>query len=65
MFRANAAKAGMRPREAQLGRYRKTYSLVLKNPRWLKKPVRYEHPYGAVIWVKLDGRIERAIRAQL
>jgi len=64
-FRSNAAKAGMRPREAQLGHYRMTYAWVLKSPRRLKKPVRYQHPSGAVIWVKLDARVERAVQAQL
>ncbi len=65
LFRANAAKAGMRPSEAQLGHYAKTYAWVLKSPKRLEKPVRYQHPSGAVIWVKLESRVERAIRAQL
>jgi hypothetical protein len=64
-FRTNAAKAGMRPTEAKIGHYAKTYAWVLKGPRRLEKPTRYRHPSGAVIWVKLDSRVERAIRAQL
>ena len=65
MFRKNAAKAGMRPNEAQLGHYPTTYAWVLANPKRLGKPVPYKHPSGAVIWVSLDGKIERAIRRQL
>jgi hypothetical protein len=65
MFRKNAAKAGMRPSEARLGHYPITYAWVLANPKRLRKPVPYSHPSGAVIWVKLDGRIQRAIRRQL
>jgi hypothetical protein len=64
-FRTNAAKAGMGRSEARLGHYAKTYAWVLKSPRRLKKPVRYQHPPGAVIWVKLDGRVEHAIRMEL
>jgi hypothetical protein len=61
-FRRNAAKAGMRPREAVLGRYRKTYAWVLAKPKRLKKPIAYKHPNGAVIWVILGKAAERAVR---
>jgi len=64
-FRTNAAKAGMLPSEAQLGHYAKTYAWVLQSPRRLEKPVRYQHPAGAVIWVRLASAVECAIRAQL
>lgn len=64
-YRKNAAKAGMRPSEARLGRYRNTYAWVMAKPHYLKKPVPYKHPSGAVIWVCLDGKVERAIRNQL
>jgi len=63
-FRKNSAKAGMRPSEAQLGYYRQTYAWVLAKPKYLKKPVPYEHPSGAVIWVTLDRSVERRIQAQ-
>lgn len=33
--------------------YKKTYAWVLKNPVRYKKPLPYEHPLGAVIWVNL------------
>ena len=65
MFRQNAAKAGMRPGEARLGHYRNTYAWLLANPRFLTNPVPYQHPSGAVIWVNLDGKVERIIRKQL
>lgn len=65
MFRENAAKAAMLPSEAKLGSYAKTYAWVLANPKYLKKPVPYKHPSGAVIWVCLEESIERAIRRQL
>jgi hypothetical protein len=64
-FRKNAKKAGMRPSEATLGYYRQTYAWVLEKPRMLKRPVQYQHPAGAVIWVKLAPGVEREIRKQL
>lgn len=36
-----------------VARYRKAYAWVLANPRRLKRPARYRHPSGAVIWVNL------------
>ena len=35
--------------------YPKTYAWVLKNARPAKEPIPYNHPMGAVIWVKLAG----------
>ena len=64
-FRKNAKRAGMRPSEAELGYYRQTYAWVLEKPRLLKKPVPYEHPPGAIIWVTLDETVEREILKQL
>jgi hypothetical protein len=61
-FRKNAEKAGLRPNEAQLGYYLNTYAWVLANIRLLEKPVPYVHPSGAVIWVRLEGDTEHAIR---
>jgi hypothetical protein len=63
-FRKNARKAGMRPSEATLGYYRQTYAWVFEKPRLLKQPVPYQHPSGAVIWVKLDGKVQRKILEQ-
>ena len=64
-FRKNAAKAGMRPNEAELGWYQNTYAWVFSNPRRLKDPVPYKHPAGAVIWVNLDSNLQQAIQKQL
>jgi hypothetical protein len=61
VFRKNAAKAGMTPSEAKLGHYRNTYAWVLANPRCFAKPLPYKHPSGAVIWVLLDGDVQKAI----
>jgi hypothetical protein len=50
--RRHCVKAGHIP--SVLGRYRKVYAWVLSKARRLKKPVRYRHPSGAVIWVNLN-----------
>ena len=42
--------------------YPRTYAWVLRGARRLHKPVRYEHPSGAVIWVNLSSRVATAIR---
>ena len=64
-FRKNANKAGMRPSEAMVRPYRQTYGWVLEKPRTLDKPVPYKHPSGAIIWVRLDPKVERQILKQL
>jgi hypothetical protein len=64
-FRKNAKKGGMRPNEAKLGWYRQTYAWVLEKPHYLKRPVPYRHPSGAVIWVRLNDSIEREIFEEL
>jgi len=33
--------------------YQKTYAWVLTNAKRLRVPIPYQHPQGAVIWVKL------------
>lgn len=33
--------------------YKKTYAWVLSNPIKYKTPIKYKHPNGAIIWVKL------------
>ena len=63
-FRVNCARAGMRPSQATLGWYRNTYAWVLAKPQRLDWPVPYKHPMGAVIWVTLDAKVERAARLQ-
>jgi hypothetical protein len=61
-FRKNARKAGLSPSEARRRPYPKTYAWVLENAKRLKRPVPYKHPSGAIIWVRLSGKVERAIR---
>ncbi len=63
-LRGNARRAGMPPAEATSG-YANTYAWVVSNPRLLKKPVRYRHPSGAVVWVVLSKAVERAVRSNL
>lgn len=36
-----------------LKRYKTHYAWVLKNAKRFKTPVKYKHPKGAVVWVKL------------
>lgn len=38
---------------------------VIAKARPLARPVRYEHPSGAVIWVNLDPRVIEQIEAQM
>lgn len=38
---------------------------VLRNARLLRKPVEYRHPFGAVIWVNLDGATAVAISREM
>ena len=61
-LRASAEKAGVRVKELP---YKKTYAWVLDDARPLAKSVPYRHPPGAVIWVKLDPRVIRKVKAQL
>lgn len=45
-------------------RYKRTFAWVLKNPRRLKTPVRYCHPYGSIIWVNLRPGVQAAVSRQ-
>jgi hypothetical protein len=42
--------------------YKRTHAWVLANARRLRKPVSYEHPSGAIIWVQLDEKTARAVQ---
>lgn len=64
-FRKNAKKAGMRPSEATLGYYRQTFAWVMAKPKKLKTPIEYEHPPGAIIWVRLEAAVDKKIKAQV
>lgn len=35
--------------------YKKTYAYVLSKPKWFESPIKYDHPSGAVTWVRLPG----------
>jgi len=52
-LKANANKIGSQPSQLTELRYAATYAWVLSRVTPLKKPKHYEHPRGAVIWVKL------------
>lgn len=61
-LRANADKLNERPEE--IGddlHYDTTYAWVLARARRLARPVRYQHPSGAVIWVRLTEAQSRAV----
>jgi hypothetical protein len=47
------------------GPYRKTYGWIVEDAVQLERPVPYEHPYGAVIWVKLPENVAGKVRKQL
>ncbi len=53
-LKANASKIGSRPIDLPGLRYKTTYAWVLGRSTQLKRPKPYEHPSGAVIWVKLE-----------
>ena len=36
-------------------RYKKTYAWVLSEVRRLQEPISYQHPRGAVVWVRVGG----------
>jgi hypothetical protein len=63
-YRKNARKAGNRPGEVTKRPYKRTYAWVVDTPKTLNKPVPYTHPSGAIIWVKLDTKVERQILKQ-
>jgi hypothetical protein len=63
---ANWRKAGF-DRDEQLFRlpYKQTFGWVLQNPKRLRSPVPYDHPSGAVIWVRLKPSVEQAVFRQI
>jgi hypothetical protein len=64
-YLSNARKLGLK-RSALPGAlpYERTFAWVLKKPSRLKKPVRYQHPYGSIIWVNLRPGVQAAISRQ-
>ena len=39
--------------------YKKTFAWVLDEPITYDKPIKYNHPWGAIIWVNLDHTREK------
>lgn len=61
--RANARKLNFRPNEISGPLYYgdRTHAWVMRAAKRLKKPVPYDHPQGAVIWVSLAASVARKI----
>jgi hypothetical protein len=63
-LRANFRKMGdTKPRRGADYKYRVAW--VLKRARPLSKPVPYQHPYGAVIWVNLSPQVSAKVKRQI
>jgi hypothetical protein len=45
-------------------KYKTIHAWVLQNARRLRRPVPYDHPYGAVIWVNLPEEVDRQIGSE-
>lgn len=62
-LRANAKKLNAKPSDFSepLHYGDKTHAWVLSNVKRLKKPVPYQHPSGAVIWVRLSDAVRRKV----
>ncbi|MGH9685528.1 MAG: ASCH domain-containing protein [Candidatus Acidiferrales bacterium] len=54
-FRKHRRNVGLKPSEARWLPYENTYAWVLKGAKKFRRPRRYRHPSGAVIWVRLSG----------
>jgi hypothetical protein len=57
-FQRNARRAGFQPGRLP---YAKTFAWVLRDARRLPEPIRYHHPPGAVIWVRLEASVMRRL----
>ncbi|QDK47378.1 hypothetical protein DOM22_05390 [Bdellovibrio sp. ZAP7] len=54
-FNKNAKKAGASPLKSKSDfYYEATYAWVLKNAKRFKKPIKYKHKRGVVIWHPVD-----------
>jgi predicted kinase len=61
-LRKNARKAGMNPSYVSLEEGEMKFAWVLANPQYLKAPVPYKPRSGAIIWIKLDAQVEKAVQ---
>jgi hypothetical protein len=65
LLRANADRLNARPEEFDGPLYyRRTFAWVLSNARRCARPVPYQHPSGAVIWVNLDAAVDKSVQRQ-
>jgi len=53
-YKGSARKAGIQPGDIRELPYPQSYAWVLEDVRRLKHPISYNHPTGAVIWVRLQ-----------
>jgi hypothetical protein len=59
----SVSKHGVKASDIRAGmRYAQTYAWVFEGARRLRSPVPYQHPAGAVIWVKLGDDVARQVR---
>jgi hypothetical protein len=42
--------------------YRRTFTYVVKDPRWFASPISYSHPSGAMTWVNLPSLDLKEVR---
>ncbi len=61
-YRRNSRKAGCVPSEIHRLDYTQTFAWVMNSPVRLRRPVAYDHPSGAVIWVTLSPDVVRKLR---
>jgi hypothetical protein len=61
-LKANASKIGVEPKVIDGTPYRNTYAWVLDSAVRLPRPIPYNHPAGAVIWVKLPPNVSKMQR---
>jgi hypothetical protein len=54
-YQKNRRKAGLKASVARWLPYETTYAWVVTGAKKFRRPRRYKHPSGAIIWVKLRG----------
>jgi hypothetical protein len=60
-LRANSRHLGYKPKQV-IKPYSKTFAWVLSDAKRLVRPVKYRHPQGAIIWVRLSSSVSRKVR---
>ena len=65
-LKRSKAMHGVAPKEfSDTPPYKRTHAWILGKARRLRRPVRYRHPPGAVIWVDLSSSEARRVRAAM